>query len=130
MHDSKVDFTNLFRSLGLVKVNTPIKSISIRDEFIDRPAIDKWLEDYIERLKLESSHDHTRKLHMDAVNPKYILRNHLAQIAIEKAQHKDFSEIAILLKILESPYEEQEAYSSYATPPSPDLSAVEVSCSS
>jgi uncharacterized protein YdiU (UPF0061 family) len=67
---------------------------------------------------------------MDLVNPKYILRNHLAQIAIEKAQQKDFSEITILLEILEHPYAEQTAYEAYANPPSPDWQSVEVSCSS
>ena len=130
MHDSKVDFTNLFRSLGSINSNAPIHSISIRDDFIDRNAFDVWLKDYLARLKLESTDDRTRKLQMDAINPKYILRNHLAQIAIEKAQMKDFSEIGVLLKLLESPYDEHEAYNSYAPPPPPDLSAVEVSCSS
>jgi len=130
MHDSKVDFTNLFRSLGSINSNAPIHSISIRDDFIDRNAFDVWLKDYLARLKLESTDDRTRKLQMDAINPKYILRNHLAQIAIEKAQMKDFSEIGVLLKLLESPYDEHEAYNSYAAPPPPDLSAIEVSCSS
>jgi uncharacterized protein YdiU (UPF0061 family) len=67
---------------------------------------------------------------MDAVNPKYILRNHLAQIAIEKAQQNDFAEIATLLKILATPFDEQKEYDSYAKPPPPDLTSIEVSCSS
>ncbi len=130
MHDSKVDFTNLFRSLGEIKINAPINSISCRDEFIDRNTFDQWLEDYIARLGLESCNDLARKMQMDAINPKFILRNHLAQIAIEKAQKKDFSEINVLLRILENPYDDHDAYESYAIPPSPDLAAVEVSCSS
>jgi uncharacterized protein YdiU (UPF0061 family) len=67
---------------------------------------------------------------MNAVNPKYILRNHLAQAAIEKAQQQDFSEVAKLLSILETPFDEQEQYEAYANPPPPDLELIEVSCSS
>ena len=107
-----------------------VQDVNLRDHFIDRQSIDQWLSDYIERLKAESSNDAERKQRMDLVNPKYILRNHLAQKAIEKAQQKDFSEITTLLKVLEHPYAEQTAYEAYANPPSPDWQSVEVSCSS
>jgi uncharacterized protein YdiU (UPF0061 family) len=130
MHDSKVDFTILFRGLGDIKINLPVSETSMRDHFLDRDSIDQWFAEYIERLKAESSDDGKRKLHMDLVNPKYILRNHLAQFAIEKAQQKDFSEVAKLLKILERPYDEQPQYLEYAASPPLDLATVEVSCSS
>ena len=67
---------------------------------------------------------------MQSVNPKYILRNHLAQHAIELAQKKDFSEVTRLLKILENPYSNQSVAESYAQPPSPDLAHIPISCSS
>jgi uncharacterized protein YdiU (UPF0061 family) len=67
---------------------------------------------------------------MQRINPKYILRNHLAQHAIEKAQKKDFSEVARLLKILENPYTHQAVSESYALGPSPELAAIPISCSS
>ena len=130
MHDSKVDFTKLFRSLSDIKTNLPVTQISIRNHFLDRDSIDQWLSDYINRLKAELSDDANRKQQMDKVNPKYILRNHLAQFAIEKAQQKDFSEVAKLLKILESPFDEQAQYQYYSGPPPFDLATVEVSCSS
>jgi len=130
MHDSKVDFTLLFRGLAEINMNAPINEIKLRDGFIDRDVIDQWLDDYITRLKTESSIDTERKEKMNAVNPKYILRNHLAQDAIEKAQRQDFSEVAKLLSILERPFDEQEQYKEYAAPPPPDLELIEVSCSS
>ena len=130
MHDSKIDFTSLFRGLADINTNAPTSEIKLRNDFIDRDAIDQWLGDYITRLKIESSVDAARKVTMNAVNPIYILRNHLAQAAIEKAQEKDFSEVAKLLSILEQPFDEKNQYKEYAAAPSPDLEAVEVSCSS
>jgi uncharacterized protein YdiU (UPF0061 family) len=67
---------------------------------------------------------------MQLINPKYILRNHLAQQAIEMAQKKDFSEVAKLLKILENPYNTQNVSDEYALPPSPDMEHIAISCSS
>jgi uncharacterized protein YdiU (UPF0061 family) len=67
---------------------------------------------------------------MHAVNPKYVLRNYLAQTAIEKAQNKDFSEIAKLLSILEHPFDEQPEHAKYADLPPDWASELEVSCSS
>ena len=130
MHDSRVDFTNLFRKLANINTNAPVSEIKLRHDFIDRASIDQWFNDYITRLKVESTVDAERKSKMNAINPKYLLRNHLAQVAIEKAQQKDFSEVARLLQILENPFDEQEEYEEYAVPPSPDLAAIEVSCSS
>lgn len=118
MHDSKVDFTNFFRSLGKLKIGEAISQIPLRDDFVDRESIDHWFSNYIERLKLESCPDEVRQQAMNQVNPKYILRNHLAQTAIEKAQNKDFSEVAKLLQILRKPFDEQPEYESYSMPPS------------
>ena len=67
---------------------------------------------------------------MHAVNPKYVLRNYLAQIAIEKAQKKDFSEVAKLLTILQHPFDEQPEHDAYAALPPAWASSLEVSCSS
>jgi len=130
MHDARVDFTKLFRGLAQINTNAPINQIEARNDFIDRDAIDQWFSDYIARLQAESSVDADRKQRMNAVNPKYILRNHLAQAAIEKAQQQDFSEVAKLLNILETPFDEQEQHEEYANPPPPDLEFIEVSCSS
>lgn len=130
MHDSRVDFTSFFRRLGEVKTDAPIEKIPLRDDFIDRGLIDQWFVDYVARLQSESSHDSLRQQAMNQVNPKYILRNHLAQIAIERAQKKDFSEVSKLLKILSKPFDDQPEHEAYALAPPPNLNPVEVSCSS
>ncbi|QWD61024.1 YdiU family protein [Polynucleobacter sp. MWH-UH35A] len=130
MHDSRIDFTNFFRNLSDVKINTSTALFSLRDDFIDRNLIDRWFADYRERLNSESSIDSVRKEAMDRVNPKYVLRNHLAQTAIELAQKKDFSEVNKLLKILENPYDEQPEYEAYSLAPPSNSPSIEVSCSS
>ncbi|MBU3575584.1 YdiU family protein [Polynucleobacter sp. UK-Mo-2m-Kol15] len=130
MHDSKVDFTSFFRKLGNLKKDSKPIEILQRNEFIDRVNIDEWFSDYIGRLQLELLDDQSRKVLMNRMNPKYILRNHLAQVAIEKAQQNDFSEVDTLLKILSKPFDEQEAFEDYSKPPPSDMYRVAVSCSS
>ena len=70
-------------------------------------------------------------MQMNKINPKYILRNYMAQVAIEKAQQdRDFSEIDILLKLLRKPFDEQPDMEKYAAPTPDWAQHVEVSCSS
>jgi uncharacterized protein YdiU (UPF0061 family) len=130
MHDSKIDYTNFFRSLGKLKKDTLPKDILQRNDFIDRENIDQWFADYIARLQSEIISDESRKELMNRINPKYILRNHLAQVAIEKAQQDDFSEVETLLKILSNPFDEQEDFEAYSEPPPLSMQKIEVSCSS
>ena len=61
--------------------------------------------------------DDDRLVRMNRVNPKYVLRNYLAQTAIEKAQQKDFSEIDCLLTLLQNPYSDQPGMDACAAPP-------------
>jgi len=130
MHDSSVDFTSFFRQLSQVKLEQAIEKITLRDQFVDRVAIDQWFTDYLQRLISESSQDAARMQAMNLVNPKYILRNHLAQAAIDKAQQHDFSEVTLLMNILSKPYDEQPEHEVYAAPPPANLERVAVSCSS
>jgi uncharacterized protein YdiU (UPF0061 family) len=74
--------------------------------------------------------DVARKELMNQINPKYILRNHLAQVAIEKAQQDDFSEVEKLHQILSNPFDEQEEFDDYSKSPPADMQRIAVSCSS
>lgn len=130
MHDSKIDYTNFFRSLSEIKKDTLPAAILQRNNFIDRENIDQWFADYINRLQSEIISDESRKELMNRINPKYILRNHLAQVAIEKAQQDDFSEVVTLLRILSNPFDEQENFETYSEPPPFSIQKIEVSCSS
>ncbi len=129
MTASHVDFTNFFRALGNFQ-STAASDTVLRDMFIERTQFDDWAARYRARLQAEHSNDARRKEAMDAVNPKYVLRNYLAQVAIDKAVASDYSEVARLLAILERPFDEQPEHAAYAALPPDWAHDLEVSCSS
>ena len=96
-----------------------------------REAFDKWSTRYAERLLKENSNDDERMRRMNKINPKYILRNYLAEIAIRKAEDdKDYTEIEKLFSILQHPFDEWPEHKDYAGH-SPDWAQqISVSCSS
>jgi uncharacterized protein YdiU (UPF0061 family) len=130
MQASHVDFTLFFRRLGELRLEDSKADAPLRDLFNDRAAFDAWAVQYRARLRNEQSTDAARRLAMHAVNPKYVLRNYLAQVAIDQAGNKDFSETNRLLKVLEKPYDEQPENERYAALPPDWASHLEVSCSS
>jgi len=130
MQANHTDFTIFFRRLSGLRASGPEGDEPLRDLFIDRPAFDTWAEAYRARLRAENSDDAARKLAMDQVNPKYVLRNYMAQVAIEKAQNKDFSEVERLRALLERPFDEQPENEQYAGFPPDWSSQLSVSCSS
>lgn len=130
MQADAVDFTLLFRRLSGVRREAPDGADVCRDLFVDRAAFDAWLDRYRGRLAIEQRPDAVRAAAMDRVNPVYVLRNHLAQQAIERSQAGDDSEVRRLLKVLERPYDEQPGMAAYAAPPPEGAPRLEVSCSS
>jgi uncharacterized protein YdiU (UPF0061 family) len=128
MHANRADFTNVFRSLSAVQ-KKDVHS-NWRDQFVDRDAADAWLIQYRTRLMQEANSDAERAAQMNRVNPKFILRNHLAQRAIEMAQQDDFTEVNLLQGILSRPFDEQPAFEHYALAPLPDEVVSDLSCSS
>ena len=66
-----------------------------------------WIRRYRVRIRQQSLNDHDRRKRMNLVNPKYVLRNYLAQLAIDKSEQGDHSLINQLLDVLRNPYDEQ-----------------------
>lgn len=130
MHRGKSDFTRTFRHLSQLRSDNDAPTGVVRDEIADVEAFDAWVVDYRTRLRSEQSDDASRATRMNAINPRYVLRNHLAQRAIEVAQSGDASEIETLMKILRRPFDEHPKYEAYAAEPPPEARHIEVSCSS
>ena len=124
------DFTRCFRGLAAVQSDADAPAPAIRDEITDVEAFDAWLASYRERLRSENSDDAARAARMNAVNPKYVLRNHLVQTAIEQSEHGVDSEVARLFEILQRPFDEQPEHEAYAAQPPAWAQEISVSCSS
>lgn len=130
MHASRADFTLTFRRLSQVSKKDASGDGPVRDVFLDLPGIDGWLADYRTRLGADSLDDAARREAMNRVNPKFVLRNHLAETAIRQAKEKDFSELERLAAVLRRPFDEQPENEAYAAMPPDWAGSLEVSCSS
>lgn len=103
---------------------------TLLDLFLDRESVQDWLQHYRTRLQKQAGDEAGRQLAMNQVNPKFVLRNHLAQQAIEKAEQHDFSEVRKLLDILTHPFDEQEENAHYAREAPEWAKQLSISCSS
>lgn len=114
--NEKVDYTIFFRRLNKIISDSSDHDRDIVSTFEDQESISNWMSSYKLRLKAEDSDDSERKKAMDLVNPKFILRNYLAENAIRKAvDEADYSEIERLHRILKDPFSEQIQFQDYAT---------------
>jgi uncharacterized protein YdiU (UPF0061 family) len=121
-----VDYTIFWRRLSHSTGATDAEPV--RELFLDQQAIDAWLLRYAQR----TAHL-PRNLVTDLMlktNPKFVLRNHLGEQAIKAAKLKDFSQVNVLLRLLESPFEEHPGFDEYAGFPPDWASGIEISCSS
>ena len=82
------------------------------------------------RLNQQPLSDEGRLTAMLQTNPKYILRNYMAQAAIEKAEQGDYSEVHLLLEVLQNPFKEHTQAGHYAGLPPDWAETISVSCSS
>ncbi len=130
MAQDRVDHSITWRALGQFGTAPGLDNASVRDQFIDREAFAAWSLRYRDRLASEGSIDAERATRMNRANPKFILRNHLAEGAIRQAQAGDFAEVQRLMKVLHRPFDEQAQYAPYAALPPDWASHLEVSCSS
>ncbi len=125
----KVDYHLFLRRLGDV-TREGAWPASLLALLPDPAAWQGWLTDYRERLAREGSEDAVRKTKMDAVNPKYVLRNALAQQVIEAAERGDMMPFERLFAALQNPYDEHPEYEELATPVAAWYCGGELSCSS
>jgi uncharacterized protein YdiU (UPF0061 family) len=122
----ETDFTLFFRKLS--SVQSPDEGM--QEVFYEKPApeLHAWLERYLARAKADRLPQATRVQRMNAVNPKYVPRNYLAQQAIDALAQGDASVLEKLMKVLERPYDEQPANDTYAAR-RPDWARHKAGCS-
>lgn len=125
MHEDRLDFTHFFRSLSAGKedpfyLSNGSISAGMRD----------WALQYFERLDLEEKPATLRKQDLIKVNPKFILRNYIAQMIIDEVEHDENRALNDWLKILENPFDEHPKFEKFALPTPSDKKDCEVSCSS
>ncbi|MBL8296779.1 MAG: YdiU family protein [Rhodanobacteraceae bacterium] len=134
LHSAEVDMTLFFR--GLATADTAADAIdSLRIAFYDdekfaaaRPAFCAWLQDYTQRLAQDVLPVEQRRDRMNAANPRYVLRNYLAQLAIDRAENGDLSGVHDLLEVLRRPYQDQPGRDAFAQR-RPDWARTRAGCS-
>ena len=120
MTEAEVDMTILFRELSGVDVEAPSLA-PLRGAFYaedklhaHEAAFAEWLGRYAKRVRAEGSPSDLRRARMNAVNPRYVLRNYLAQEAIDAAEQGDDSLVIELLDVMRRPYDEQPGRERFA----------------
>ncbi|MDO9269176.1 MAG: YdiU family protein [Methylobacter sp.] len=136
----ETDMTIFYRKLAMLIMN-----VELSDEALMAPLMEAyyvpeqltdeynarlghWLRLYIKRIQASGISDVDRQKRMNAANPKYVLRNYLAQLAIDKAEQGDFSMVNELLELLRHPYDEQPGKEEFALK-RPDWARQRTGCS-
>ncbi|CAN1516673.1 YdiU family protein [Limnohabitans sp. B9-3] len=148
MHQDRVDYTVFWRRLSQAVGESATMAHAfepVRDLFLHREVFDAWLLQYQSRLEADrltadtaqglsqelAHHSRSaRSLSMLKVNPKFILRNHLGELAIRQAKTGDFSMVQDLCDVLQHPFDEHPAFETWAGLAPEWASSIEISCSS
>jgi uncharacterized protein YdiU (UPF0061 family) len=123
MESEKLDYTNTFRNLpqALDDQKTPELNSEIAKS---------WIHSFQQRHNKESFSSSDKLALMNHTNPKFILRNYMAQQVIEAAEESDYSKLETLIKIITNPFEEHEDFRSFAEKSPEWAKNIVVSCSS
>jgi uncharacterized protein YdiU (UPF0061 family) len=115
----ETDMTIFYRKLALLVMDVELSDEALMTPLMEayyvpeqisddyKARLGNWLRTYIKRVQASGIADADRIKTMNAANPKYVLRNYLAQLAIDKAEQGDFSMVNELLELLRHPYDEQ-----------------------
>ena len=116
---TETDMTIFFRTLSSFKKEQPEKGVELMQDAFYTPDTIKgnvlnnwkqWFADYAKRLEDETTSADERQQQMNKINPKYVLRNYMAQLAIDKADKGDTSLLEEMYLLLKEPYSEQPKF--------------------
>ena len=137
LHLCNIDYTIFFRLLADISVEMTFPEMkNVLEPALYEPELlpakeqllDTWLMNYHKRLVEESTSHYDRQQSMHRVNPKYVLRNYMAQLAIEAAERSDYSVLHELYAVLKHPYDDQPEYAHWFAK-RPDWALEKVGCS-
>lgn len=122
LQSAETDMTLFFRDLATLNSNdeTSVFAQLLQHSSYTPPTLDiqnrakQWFQAYQARLKHDNQFEEERQQTMNAANPRYVLRNYLAQQAIDLAEQDDFSMVWELLDTLRQPYIEQPGRERFA----------------
>ena len=126
LQSTEIDYTLFFRGLSLVDIKEEplenhilscLKNAFYTLDQLTSPfykRLNSWVTGYQKRLALDQITHAERKKQMNKINPKYVLRNYLAQTAIDKAEKNDFSLVWELLDVMRRPYDDQPGKEKFA----------------
>jgi uncharacterized protein YdiU (UPF0061 family) len=136
MRLTEVDMTIFFRLLTKVEASTNRPLELLMDSFYKPQELEGiilerwefWMKSYQHRLLQEDLSSQKREILMNKNNPKYVLRNYMAQLAIDKADEGEYGLIEEMYDMLKKPYDEQTNYQKWFAK-RPDWARVKVGCS-
>ena len=123
MESEKLDYTNTFRNLTQALTNKKTSELYSN-------IAKSWIVSFQERHTKEALSADKKLTSMNQVNPKFILRNYMAQEAIDAAEDSDFSKLETLIVVLTNPFEELEEHQKFANKSPAWAKDLEISCSS
>ncbi len=136
MRAAEMDMTIFFRQLAEVNAADIVFSLQQLDQAFyeqslateHRAGLEAWLKHYFARLNEDDLVRDERRAAMNAVNPKYVLRNYLAQQAIDLATNGDVQMVKELLEVMRRPYDEQPQFARFFAK-RPDWARQKAGCS-
>ena len=130
----ELDMTIFFRALADLDLDAPAVR-AVADAFYDADKAREgeadllvWLTEYALRVRSEGLPAEIRRDRMKAANPRYVLRNYLAQQAIDRAENGDYGEVQELLDVMRRPYDDQPGRERFAAK-RPDWARERAGCS-
>ncbi len=131
LHQDRVDYTVFWRRLSMAVRESAHSTHAfkpVRDLFMHREVFDAWRVRYLERLGTNNRQSTGEAMLLN--NPKFILRNHLGELAIRQAKTGNFAMVQELLHVLQAPFDEHPTHEAWAGLAPEWASSIEISCSS